>query len=105
MRIKVGRQTVLVAVLKDERDLRYLLEEGWYRIPVSFLPKRRFTYIAFYQPAVFGQDGKQIEYYARIHSKTKAKRVDLLPGEPNHPRANDDYLKYTFGTIRKLRPQ
>ena len=47
-------KTVLVGVLKSKDDLKILLEEKWYRIPIAFLPKRRFTHIAFYQPLEFG---------------------------------------------------
>ena len=57
---------VLVGVLKNKRDLGILLEKHWYRIPVFFLPKKKFDYLAFYQPEGFGRRGKRIEYYARV---------------------------------------
>ena len=52
---------VLVGVLKNKRDLGILLQKHWYRIPVRYLPKKKFDYIAFYQPLVFGRRGKRIE--------------------------------------------
>lgn len=95
--------TVLVGVLKSKRDLRLLLKEKWYRIPVAFLPKRPFAYIAFYQPAAFGpRHGKRIEYYARVAEKEVRKRIELLPDEPRHPRALENYVRFSFRHILKL---
>lgn len=95
-------QTVLVGVLKSKRDLRLLLREQWYRIPVTFLPKRTFTHIAFYQPALFGRRGKRIEYFARVAGREVRRRIELLPNEPNHPRAHDAYVKFLLRRIQRL---
>lgn len=94
--------TVLVGVLKNKRDLRILLKKHWYRIPVAYLPRRKFTHLAFYQPAEFGRLGKRIQYYARVRKGTVIKRIDLLPKENNHPRAHDDYLKIELTWVKKL---
>ncbi|MBI2476471.1 MAG: DUF559 domain-containing protein [Candidatus Taylorbacteria bacterium] len=102
-RKKRGNKRVLVGVLKSQSDRRILRRQLWYRIPVSFLPKRKFSHIAFYQPACFGATGKRITYYARVVGKAVKKRIELLPGERQHPRANEDYLKVSFKEIRKLR--
>lgn len=102
MKIFDKDKTVLVGVLKEKRDLKILLEKHWYRIPVFYLSKRKFKYIAFYQPAGFGRKGKRIEYYVRVARHKIVKRISLLPREPNHPRANDDYLKCEFSKIEKL---
>ena len=96
------QKTVLVGVLKSKSDLRILLEEKWYRIPVAFLPKRTFTHIAFYQPLTFGKGGKKIEYYAKITKREIKKRIVLLPDEPAHPRAREPYLKCSFRKIERL---
>ncbi|MBI5138640.1 MAG: DUF559 domain-containing protein [Candidatus Vogelbacteria bacterium] len=98
-----SRKNVLVAVLKDERDFNLLFCEYWYRIPQIYLPKRKFTHIAFYQPAIFGKDGKCVRFYGRIADKEMRTRLELLPNEPNHPRANDSYCKFTFEKIVELR--
>jgi len=104
-------KTVLVGVLKNKNDLRILLKQHWYRIPVFYLSKegailrplkKKFKYIAFYQPAGFGRRGKRIEYYARLKRRKIVKRINLLPKERNHLRANDDYLKCEFSKIEKL---
>ena len=93
---------VLVVVLKSKRDLAILLSENWYRVPVARLPKRRFDYLAFYQTAVFGSQGKQILYFARVLSWQIAKRRDLLSNDLKHPKANDDYYCLLVGEIKKL---
>lgn len=95
--------SVLVSVLKSPSDLRILLEEKWYRIPRAFLPKRKFTHVALYQPqTAFGRRGKCIRYYARVTKKEVKKRIDLLPNERAHPRAQDEYLKCSFRTVKEL---
>jgi very-short-patch-repair endonuclease len=99
------KSNVLVCVLKDKRDLHILLKEKWYRIPKSFLPKRKFTHLAFYQPASFGRHGKRIQYYARVLKDSTAKRIDLLPKEKNHPRAHNAYLKIEVVWIKRLARQ
>lgn len=93
---------VLVAVLKNKRDLAILLSENWYRIPAEGAPKRQFDYLAFYQPALFGRQGKRILYYARVLNYQIAKRSDLLPKELNHFKASDDYFQIKVGKIKKL---
>jgi len=93
---------VLVGVIKDRRDLNILLKESWYRIPVRYAPKRRFDYLAFYQPLSFGRRGKLIQYYAPVLDCQIIKRSDLLPEESNHPRAKNYYLKIRVGKTKKL---
>jgi len=95
-------KTVLVGVLKDKRDFDILMRKNWYRIPANSAPKRKFDYLAFYQPLQFGEQGKHIIYFARVLESRKTKRVYLLPDELNHPRANDDYICLRVGKIRKL---
>ncbi len=101
-KISSNDKPVLVGVLKDKRDLGILLKKRWYRIPVFYLPKKKFQYLAFYQPASFDKKGKRIEYYARLKRTKVVKRIDLLPKEPTHPRAQDEYLKCESLKIRKL---
>lgn len=97
-----GNKIVLVGVLKDQRDLNILLKKKWYRIPVASAPRRRFDYLSFYQPALFGRHGKRIRYYARVLNCQIIKRSDLLPDESNHLRAHDYYLRIRLGKIKKL---
>lgn len=96
------KKIVLVSVLKNKRDLNLLLKENWYRIPIKHAPKRPFSYLAFYQPAVFGCQGKCIKYYARVLNYQIKKRKNLLPNELNHLRASEDYWQIHLGPIKKL---
>lgn len=93
---------VLVSVLKTPRDLEILKTQGWYRIPLAYVPKKPFRYVAFYQPASFGRDGKRIAHFGPIKTQEVVKRIDLLPDEPNHPRAQNDYLKITLEQLVTL---
>ena len=95
-------QIVLIGVLKNKSDLDILLSENWYRIPVKYSPKRRFNYLAFYQPALFGRQGKRIRYYACVLDYQIIKRSDLLPDESRHFKACDYYLRIQVGKIKKL---
>lgn len=97
-----SHNAVLLGVLKSRRDRSILLRERWYRIPLARAPRRPFTYIALYQPAAFGREGKRIRYYARILNRRVVTRRDLLPDEPRHVRAGVPYLRLGLGPIRKL---
>ena len=98
----MSSSTVLIAVVNRPQDLSNLLSKRWYRIPVKHLPNRQFDYIAFYQTTALGKCGGKIEYVGRISRRNIVKRCNLLPNEMNHPRAHDDYCKFTFRSIRKL---
>lgn len=97
-----AKKVVLVGVLKNRRDLNILLRKRWYRIPAIYVPARGFEYLAFYEPLAVGRLGKRIRYYARVLSRERIKRGDLLPDEPNHPRARNDYFKFRIGKPKKL---
>lgn len=99
---RAKNKIVLVGVLKNKRDLNILLTENWYRIPAAHAPTRQFSYLAFYQPAFFGRQGKRIQYYARVLNYQVIRRNDLLPDESNHPRARDYYLRVRVGKVKKL---
>jgi len=97
-----SEKIVLVGVLKNRRDLNILLDENWYRIPVTHAPVQKFNYLAFYQPAIFGRQGKRICYYARVLRHQIKKRTELLPIEKSHPRAENYYLQIFVDKIKKL---
>lgn len=94
--------TVLIAVVNRPQDLNTILENKWYRIPLKRMPSKKFDYIAFYQTTALGSRGGQIEYFARVSKRSLVKRIKLLPRERGHPRANDEYYKFTFTRIRAL---
>jgi hypothetical protein len=88
---------VLIGILKDRRDLALLLKKRCYRIPVSHTPRRRFDYLGFYQTAAFGKSGQCIRYLAPVLGRSRARRMEIIPGEPRHPRAGDYYWLYRVG--------
>jgi len=102
---------VLVAVVKNRRDLNLVLKEKWYRIPEKYAPKQKFSagggsasggkYLAFYGP-LSGKLGGKINYYASIKKITRTARRELLPKETAHPRAGNLYLRFELGKIYKL---
>lgn len=93
----------LVGVLRNPRDLEILRTERWYRIPVRYAPSRLYSYLAFYQPATFWRRGKCIRYYARVFERQTTRRDRLLPDEPEHPRAQESYVRIRVGRIQTLR--
>ncbi|MBI5220933.1 MAG: DUF559 domain-containing protein [Candidatus Liptonbacteria bacterium] len=99
---KSQNAVVLVAVLRSRRDLAILLRENWYRIPIKHAPTRKFQYLAFYQPAIFGKRGSCIRYYARVLTRQDSLRIKLLPQELDHPRARERYYRIRVGRIRRL---
>jgi very-short-patch-repair endonuclease len=100
--MKNAHNIVLVSVLKSRRDERLLIKGHWYRIPLTSLPKKKFKYIAFYKPAIFGKSGKRIEYYSKVIKKDLHKRIELLPREVLHPQANETYVKFTLDDVVRL---
>lgn len=100
--IAMREPVVLIAVLKDRRDLRLVRREHWYRIPVARAPKRAFRWLAFYQTAAFGRNGGRIRYYAPVRDRGVALRRDLLPREAAHPRSDALYHRYALGPVRDL---
>ena len=101
--VKTGRSEVMVCVLKSHRDKEILLKERWYRIPLSYAPRRRPKYLAFYQPAIFGRSGKRIELYGRVKYWRVKKRIDLLPKEINHTNSQELYIQFILSRVSKLR--
>jgi hypothetical protein len=76
---------------------------GWYRIPLRTAPKVVFVdYLAFYQPASFGDRGGGIESIAPVLGHELTTRAELLRDEPDHPRAREEYYKIQIGALERL---
>ncbi|MEP7357088.1 MAG: hypothetical protein ABI847_07600 [Anaerolineales bacterium] len=94
---------VLVAILKDKRDLEIARVLGWYRIPFKTAPKTvSVDYLAFYQTAKFGEEKWAINYVAPVRGHELTTRAQLLRTQPNHPRASEQYYKIQIGTLEPL---
>ncbi|XWX05265.1 hypothetical protein VZO05_06820 [Aggregatilineales bacterium SYSU G02658] len=89
---------VLVGVVKRRRDLRWLLDQRRYRVPVAALPDGVNAEVLgfFLRGAVY--------YYAALRGVELVRRRDLLPNEPQHPRAEALYWLCQLGPVRETRP-
>lgn len=95
--------TVLVAYVPDPDDFAIIRRQRWYRIPQDKAPKGLHAeYIAFYFGQRFGSKKWAIHYYAQQQGIELARRVDLLPDQPNHPRAENLYYRVALGPIQEL---
>ncbi len=95
---------ILVCLIPSPRDLEIARLLGWYRIPLRSAPKVvAVDYLAFYQPAAFGERGGQIEYIAEARGHELTTRGELLRDEKDHPRAREEYFKIQLGGLEKLR--
>lgn len=96
---------VLVAVMSRPKDLAIARDQGWYRLPEDRAPRgAAFEYIAFYFTAAFGDRAWAVHYYAPRLGHELVTRRDLLPDEPDHPRANERYLKLQLGPLQRREP-
>ena len=94
---------VLVCLLPKPRDLEIARLLGWYRIPLRTAPKLvSVDYLAFYQPASFGESGNRIVYIAEVRGNELTTRAELLRDETDHPRAREEYFKIQLGALEKL---
>lgn len=96
--------TVLVALLKEPRDLEIARAQHWYRIPVCRLPERAssMAVIAFYLPRSFGEERWSIRYWAPVVRMAQVRRIDLFPEEGDHPRAQEAYYQVWLGEVQEL---
>ena len=101
---KYPESDTLVALLKEKRDLTFLRDEGWYRIPVKSTPKelQQIKYLAFYQPGVFGEEKWRVQYYGPIERMDRVKRIDLFPKEQSHVRRDAFYYRIKVAEVERL---
>jgi len=94
---------VLVAILKDKRDLEIARVLGWYRIPLKTAPKTvAVDWLAFYQTAKFGDEKWAINFVAPVLGHELTTRAELLRTQPDHPRADEQYYKIQIGPLERL---
>ena len=96
---------VLVAVMTRPEDFKAAQDLGWYRVPLEKAPRGVFfEYIAFYFTAAFGEQAYAVHYYARRLGHELVTRGELLPGEPDHPRAGEPYYKLQLEPLQTREP-
>ena len=97
---------VLVGVMTQPRDFHRARDEGWYRIPVRHAPEctTDAAVLALYFTAAFGDDKWAIHWYAEVRGHELLLRRDLIPDQPTHPRADEQYLKVQIGPLIRRDP-
>lgn len=91
---------VLVGVINRKRDLETARHKGWYRIPVARLARGvNAEYIGFFLSGAFKELNGAVHYYAECKGIELAYRRWLLPDEPDHPRADEQYYKIALGDL------
>ncbi len=97
-------ERVLVVIMNNRRDWQIVREQGWYRIPVRRAPRRvGADYLAFYFTGAFPEGERhRVVFYAPVRSYRLVTRLDLLPDEPEHPRAREVYFQVCIGPLRRL---
>lgn len=95
---------VLVGIMNSHRDFARARNEGWYRIPKQHAPESatEAVILAFYFTRAFKDEKWAIHYYAPVEGHELVRRRDLLPGQPDHPRADDAYYKLQLGPLVRL---
>jgi hypothetical protein len=97
---------VLVVLVNNTRDFELAVREHWYRIPARHAPKffPGAQYLAFYFARAFGEKRWSIHEYAQVRGHELVRRRDLLPDEPEHPRADEPYYKLQLGPLEQREP-
>ncbi len=98
--------SVLVGVINRKRDFTYARDQHWYRVPQAKLARGvTADYLGFFTSGKsFGDHSGGIHYYAENTGLELQYRRDLLPNEPDHPRANDAYYRVALGDLQPKLP-
>jgi hypothetical protein len=95
---------VLVAIVNNRRDFEIARDEGWYRVPAKAAPQSttEAAVLAFYFTKAFDDEKWSVRWYGEVRGHELARRRDLFPGEPDHPRAEEVYYKLQLGPLLQL---
>jgi hypothetical protein len=100
----------LVAVVTNDADLARFATERWYRIPARAIGRTLaadaltdLRHIALYQTCsvTAGLPGA-VELHGAVSSITTEVRRALLPDEPDHPHAHEEYHVVRVGAVERL---
>jgi len=95
---------VLVAIMNNPRDFEIARDEGWYRVPARHAPQSttEAAALALYFTKAFDDEKWSIRWYGAVRGHELARRRDLFPDEPDHPRADEAYYKLQLGPLIEL---
>src|SRR6266566_5025091 len=99
--------SVLVAIMNNQRDFKLARDEHWYRIPVDkahkwgkhHWPPR---WLAFYQTQVFGDEAFSVRYFAHVHDVRRVQRRQLFLNETNDRKAEGWYYQLIISPLQTL---
>ena len=93
MRVILPDDLILVAILKEPRDLEIARVLGWYRIPLVSAPKTvQVDWLAFYLPSTIGELKWSIRFIAPVKGYELLTRIELLREDVHHPRKTTPIL-------------
>lgn len=79
-----------------KQDLMTAQKYCWYRIPVNSAPEivqsGTLTTLALYQTKAFDEEKYSVRWWGMVSGIDRKKRIELLPDEPAHPRAKEEYF-------------
>lgn len=95
---------MLVGIVPHQRDLAFLLEHGWYRVPVDTAPKRGWPprWFAAFEPKGVNGSHQVVQHYGRIESIREVGREELLRGHPLEGRAGRRYFRLGIPSVATL---
>ena len=94
---------VLVVLVNNHADWQRIVDDGWYRIPLTHAPQPvAASFLAFYQSRVFGADAFRVRFFAPVLRYQIMLRAELLPDQPDHPRAGERYYRVELGALQEL---
>ncbi len=86
----------LIGMILRPKDLRTAHEQGWYRIPVKSAPEvvtsGALNTLALYQTKAFDEEKYSVRWWGTVSGIDCKNRIELLPNESAHPRANEEYF-------------
>lgn len=96
---------LLIALLPKPVDLDRA-RAGWYRVPLRHAPPTlgQAKALAFYQPASFGDERWQVAWWGQVRARETLRRRELLPDEPDHPRADERYVRLWLAPLEPVVP-
>jgi hypothetical protein len=82
-------------------------DRGWYRVRPGAAVERlgdlgRVRTLAFYQPDSFAAEGRRVCFLAPVLGCERRTRAELLPEEPDHVRAGQNYHCFRLGPLVEL---
>ena len=96
-----GDAPAMVVVVNRPADLSRAIQEGWYRIPLNRAPNRvAAEYLAFYQTGAFAPEERfVVRWMAAVRGYFLVTRRELIPEEPKHERADEQYFKVLLDEV------